>query len=108
MRLEVCPVAVVEAPRHRVWALLADWSTFASWSGVELVRAEPPGPAAAEQRVTLRARGVGRSWPVRIEVIGVEAPARLAIDVMTPFRVVNHEVVTLTATGARQTLVRFN
>jgi Polyketide cyclase / dehydrase and lipid transport len=107
MRIDVCPATTVNARLDTVWGLLTDWPSFASWSGVELVGVDPPGPAAAGQHVALRAGAFGRSWAVTVDVLEVDAPARLAIDVRTPLGVVNHELVTLADTR-RGTLVRFN
>lgn len=108
MRVDVCPAAMVEAGRGGVWALLADPAAIGGWVDAEFVAAEPPGPVAAGQRLRLRARGLGRWWPVTIEVGEVVPEERLGLDVRLPLGIVNHEVITLAEVGERTTLVRFD
>jgi uncharacterized protein YndB with AHSA1/START domain len=104
----VCPAATVNAPPERVWSVLADSTAFSAWTDAELVRAVPPGPAAAGQRIDLRARALGRWWPIRINVLEAVPPSRLVVDVRLPFGTVNHETIQIVPEGENRSLVRFN
>jgi uncharacterized protein YndB with AHSA1/START domain len=106
--VQVCPAAGVNATPERVWSVLAGSTAFASWSGAELVHAEPAGPVVAGQRISLRARALGRWWPVRIDVHEAVPPSRLVVDVRLPFGIVNHETVQIVPEADGRSLVRFN
>ncbi len=106
--VQVCPAAVVNASPERVWSVLADSTAFSAWTDAELVRADPPGPAAAGQHLELRARSLGRWWPVRIKVQEAVPPSRLVVEVRLPFGIVNHETVQIVPEGDKRSLVRFN
>jgi len=59
--------------------------------------------------IRLAAHGYGREWPVAIEVDEVDPDRRwIDLTVHLPLGLVNREHVTLTATDAGGTLVRFN
>ena len=82
MTLSVCPVATVDAPVERVWALLADPASYAEWWDARTERIEPPGPATPGQVITASAIGLGRRWPVTLRVVGVD-DTRHALDLRT-------------------------
>jgi hypothetical protein len=61
------------------------------------------------QVISLSAPSLGRHWPVRMDVRGMDPQHRwLDLVVHLPFRVDNHERVTLTEMKEGGTLVRFN
>lgn len=82
MTLSVCPIATVQAPVERVWALLSDPASYAEWWNARTERIEPPGPATPGQVIAASAVGLGRRWPVTLRVVGVDA-ARHALDLHT-------------------------
>ena len=106
--LSVCPSAIVDAPVGRVWDLVTSPEGFDLWTDATLVSAEPGGSAFAGQELHLVTRALGRSFAVRISVREVDAERhRVGFLVALPFGVVNDQVMTLTAAGEGQTLVRF-
>ena len=109
MIVNVCPAAVTWATPDRVWEVVTASEHFGDWTDATFVSAQPPGPAAKGQVVTLHASGLGRSWPVTIEV-GDMDPNRRWIDLIArlPLGLENREHLTLTETPEGGTLVRFN
>ena len=108
MAVTTCPIAAVEAPQAVVWRLLTAPESYLAWADVELLRAEPPGTAVEGQQLFFRTRGLGRWWPVRMQVGAVDPPGGLELTVQLPLRIVNHEHITLRPLGPRQTRVAFN
>jgi ligand-binding SRPBCC domain-containing protein len=107
--VNVCPAAVSSAPVERIWSVLTTPERFGEWQDARFVSAEPPGAVRAGQVINLLARGLGREWPVRIDVRDLDPQHRwLDLVVHLPFGVTNHEHVTLTETKDGGTLVRFN
>lgn len=109
MIVNVCPAAVTPAPPDRVWQVLVDTEKLGDWTDAMFVSAEPQGPAVTGQVVSLTARGLGRTWPVTIEV-GEMDPGHRWIDFVArlPLGLENHEHLTLTGTPDGGTLIRFN
>lgn len=107
--VSVCPAAVVRAPRAIVWRLLAEPSSYPTWSNAELVSVDPPGPVSPGQQIEFRGRALGRSWRVMFKILEVDAEAgRIRIDVHLPLSIINHEVVTCDSVADGEVLVRFN
>ncbi|HEV2215967.1 MAG TPA: SRPBCC family protein [Candidatus Dormibacteraeota bacterium] len=109
MIVNVCPAAVTSASPDRVWQVLVDTGNLGDWTDTTFVSLSPPGPAVTGQVVNLTARGLGRTWPVTIEV-GEMDPGRRWIDFLArlPLGLENHEHLTLTQTPEGGTLIRFN
>jgi uncharacterized protein YndB with AHSA1/START domain len=109
MVVNVCPAGVTSASPDRVWTVLTTPERFGEWQGAAFVSSDPPGPVRAGQTIHLTAHGLGRRWPVSIDVVEVD-PQRRWIDlkVHLPLGIDNHEHVTLTETKEGGTLVRFN
>ena len=81
---------------------------FGEWMDATFVSADPPGPVKPGQTIRLSAPSLGRRWPVLIDVVDVDPQKRwLDLVVRLPFRIDNHERVTLAETK-QGTLVRFN
>ena len=99
---------MVRADPETIWPLLTEPQSYERWAGVELVAAEPAGPAADGQRMDFRTREFGRWWRVRFDVGKVDPLKSLELKVRLPFGVVNHEVVVLTPVDKLATLVTFN
>jgi len=47
-----CPTAIVEAPIEVVWNLLLNTAEWGKFYDVRMLSVDPPGPAAAGQRLT--------------------------------------------------------
>ncbi|OLD07020.1 MAG: hypothetical protein E6I11_16520 [Chloroflexi bacterium] len=109
MIVNVCPAALTSTPPDRVWSVLDTPERFTEWSGARFVSAEPAGRVRPGQVMNLVARGLGREWPVRMNVRDVDPEHRwLDVVVHLPLGVANYERVTLTETKEGGTLVRFN
>jgi len=107
--VNVCPAATTSASLERVWSVLTTPQRFGEWMDARFVSAEPAGSVTAGQVINLSAPSLGRHWPVRIDVRGVDPQHRwLDLLVHLPFGIENHEHVTLTDTKEGGTLVRFN
>ncbi|HEY8863191.1 MAG TPA: SRPBCC domain-containing protein [Candidatus Dormibacteraeota bacterium] len=108
MVVNVCPAAVTSTPPERVWSVLTTPERFGEWMDATFVSADPPGPVKPGQTIRLSAPSLGRRWPVLIDVVDVDPQKRwLDLVVRLPFRIDNHERVTLAETK-QGTLVRFN
>lgn len=109
MIVNVCPAGVAKASPERVWDVITDVGRFEDWQDAKVVSADPPGRIVAGQRVLLRAGGLGRTWPVTIDIPAVDPERRwIDFEVQLPFGVVNHEHMTFAPTPDGGTLVRFN
>lgn len=109
MIVNVCPAGTTSAPADCVWAVLTTPERFEEWQDAKFVSADPPGGVKPGQTIHLKALGLGRSWPVSIEVGDIDQQHRwIDLLVRLPFGIDNHERVTLTQTEAGGTLVRFN
>jgi hypothetical protein len=74
-----------------------------------VVSVEPPGALEAGQVIRLRTSAAGRSWPVRWDVLDVDARQhRITVDIHVPLGIVNHEVIILRPVAGDQTFVAFN
>ena len=67
MAINVCPIAVVNAPLERTWRLLSEPEQYATWWDARTLSIEPPGAARARGGVPegTAARGCSseaRSW----------------------------------------------
>jgi len=107
--VNVCPAARSSASPDRIWSILSKPQIFEEWQGARFVSAEPPGDVQPGQAINLSARGLGRWWPVRIDVRDVD-PQHRWIDWVArlPLGVENYQRTTLTRTPEGGTLVRFN
>lgn len=109
MVVNVCPAAVTSASADHVWRVLIAPERLGEWADANFVSAEPPGPARPGQTIKLAASFLGRKLPVTIEVQDIDPQSRwIDFLVHLPFRVDNHEHLTLTETKEGGTLVRFN
>ncbi len=109
MVVNVCPAGVAKVPPERVWKVLTAPERFDEWTDARFVSADPPGPVGPGQVIKLSARSLGREWPVTIEVRDLDPQHRwMNLVVHLPFRIDNHEHLTLTETKDGGTLVRLN
>ncbi|HEY6117561.1 MAG TPA: SRPBCC family protein [Candidatus Dormibacteraeota bacterium] len=109
MIVNVCPAAMTSASPDRVWSVLSKPQLFEAWQGAHFVSADPPGEVQPGQAIHLSARGLGRAWPVRIDVRDVD-PHHRWIDWVArlPLGIANFQRTTLTETPEGGTLLRFN
>ena len=109
MVVNVCPAAVTSASADQVWQILIAPERFGEWTDADFVSADPAGPAAPGQVIHLGASGLGRVWPLTMD-IGDMDPSRRWIDMVVrlPFAIRVDEHITLTPTPEGGTLVRFN
>ena len=101
MSIQTCPTTMVQAPADRVWRLLTVPDDFQRWTGLRM-RKGPGRPLAAGDRVVFFA-GL-----LRFQVISLEHPRRLELEMHFPFGIVNHEVVVITPQSDGTCRVTYN
>lgn len=108
MSVYVCPITVIGAPLERVWALLANPSSYDLWWDARTDAIAPEGPAQPGQTVYAHTHAFGRRWKVTTVVELVDA-ARHTIQFTTtlPFGIVGHNQLVCTALDGDSTRVRF-
>lgn len=108
MSVSVCPIAVIAAPLERVWALLADPSSYDMWWDAQTDAIVPPGPAQPGQTVYAHTHAFGRRWNVTTVVEQVDA-TRHSIQLTTalPLGIVGHNRLVCTAVDSATTRVQF-
>jgi hypothetical protein len=106
MSLSVCPTAACRAPVGRVWSLLADPTSYGSWSDASVEEVDPTGPARAGQRVLLRAPARGRWLMVRFDLERVDEAAHvLELCAAFPLGLVLKSRIAVTAIDAASSRV---
>jgi uncharacterized protein YndB with AHSA1/START domain len=101
--MDVCPTDIILAPPERIWRLVTDPRELARWSGTRLVEAPARAIRAGDQLV-FRA-GV---FPITFDVVALEAPRQLTLDIALPFGVKNREQIQITLIGAGSCRTTFN
>ena len=101
--MEACPTDVILAPAESIWRLLVDPRELERWSGTKLVK----GPARA---VSAGDHLVFRAGPFHItfDVLDMQAPRQLTLDIALPFGIKNHEQMQITPLDANSCRVTFN
>jgi len=88
----VCPTDVVSAPVEIVWRLLTTPAGWGDFFDAEVLRVEPPGPAAVGQHVDLRSGPGIAKFRLQFDFVLVDAAQHvLGIEIRLPFGIVNHE-----------------
>ena len=101
--MDVCPTDVILAPVERVWQLVTEPRELAHWSGTRLVEAPTRAIRAGDQLV-FRA-GV---FLITFDVVDLDAPRQLTLDIALPFGVKNREQIQITLIDARTCRTTFN
>ena len=101
--MDVCPTDVILAPVERVWRLVTEPRELAHWSGTRLVEAPTRAIRAGDQLV-FRA-GV---FLITFDVVDLDAPRQLTLDIALPFGVGNREQIQITPIDARTCRTTFN
>lgn len=84
MTLSVCPIAMVEAPAERVWAVLTNPAGYDAWWDARAERIAPPGPAAPGQVIVAHPKGAGRLARITLRVVARD-DARHTLDLHSEF-----------------------
>lgn len=108
MSIVTCPTDIVAATPSVVWRLVTTPAELAHWTGAILI--EPPdraGELHRGDRVVLGS-GVRGLFRVVVDVVNVEPPKTVSLDVHLPFGVVNHDVLVITPVSASSCRVTFN
>jgi uncharacterized protein YndB with AHSA1/START domain len=100
---ETCPTDVVHASPQRVWELLTNPARF-DWIGVTVVDAPQRHLAVGDRLVFGPVPGLRLSW----QVLSVQPPRRLELDIIAPFGIRNHEIVVVTPVDPDSCRVTFN
>ena len=101
--MDVCPTDVVFAPADRVWHLLTDARELTDWSGAKLIEG-PMRLASVGDRLVVRA-GI---FHITFDVLDMQAPQQLTLNIGLPFGVRNHERIEITPIDANSCRVTFN
>jgi len=101
--MDVCPTDIILAPAERIWRLLADPRELAQWTGTKLVEA-PARAVGAGDRLVFRI-GV---WHITFDVVDMQAPRQLTLDIALPFGVKNREQIQITPIDAHSCRTTFN
>jgi hypothetical protein len=64
MPITVCPIARVQAPVERVWALLSDPTQYSTWWDATTRSIDPEGKLQTGQVIRAASRAFGRLWDV--------------------------------------------
>lgn len=91
MAINVCPIAVVNAPLERVWRMLSEPEQYATWWDARTLSIEPPGPARAGQVIQAQSHALGRDWLVSLTVHSVDYQQHwLNLTTHLPFGITLH------------------
>jgi uncharacterized protein YndB with AHSA1/START domain len=99
---ETCPTDILHASPERVWELLTNPAQF-GWLGVKVVEAPARNLAVGDRLVFGPAPGLRLSW----DVLSVEPPHILEIDVKVPFGIRNHEIIVVSPVASDSCRVTF-
>jgi uncharacterized protein YndB with AHSA1/START domain len=100
---ETCPTDIVQASPERVWELLTSPARF-GWLGVKVVEAPARTLAAGDRLVFGPAPVLRMSW----DVLSVEPPRTLELDVRVPFGIRNREIIVVSPLHPGSCRVTFN
>ena len=106
MAIQTCPTTIVRTPADRVWRLLTTPSELERWSGTWMLKG-PDRPLAAGDQLSLAA-GLFGSVRVVFQVLAVEPPRRLALEVRLPLGIINHEILIITRISDSECRVTYN
>jgi hypothetical protein len=104
-----CPTAIVEAPIDVVWNLLLNTAEWGKFYDVRVISVDPPGPAAAGQR--LIGNPGPRFLPLRLVFDFTEVDTlnhRLGIDGRLPFGIRVRENMMITPVDSTRCRVNYN
>lgn len=108
MPISTCPIATVQAPVERVWAILSAPEAYSAWWDARTERVVPPGPLVPGQKVYATAGALGLRLRVTTHVEAIN-PANHMLELHTAFplgiRVANH--ITCRALDATSCRVSF-
>ena len=108
MGLNTCPAAIVAAPIETVWELLAHPARFSEWANATVERIEPEGVTVPGQKIYLRSRALGRSWPITFTVEEVLPDKHtLGFTVELPLGMVLHQRTMCTPIDATSCRVQY-
>jgi len=108
MSINVCPVAVVNAPLDHVWEFLSEPKNYALWWDAQTQRINPEGRAHAGQKIHAKTIEAGRSWDLTVTVNAVdESKHQIHLTTTLPFGITVYNQVTCTALRDGNTHVSF-
>src|SRR5215470_14427364 len=107
MVFQTCPTDVLRSPAERIWRLLTRRDELERWLDAKLVEFPARDVLAAGDRLALVA-GPAQLFHVTFNVLELEPPRRLRLDVLLPFGVRSEEDLRMTPLGPQQTRVTFN
>lgn len=108
MTLNVCPITVIRSPAERVWALLAQPTSYDTWWDAKTDAIVPSGLARPGQHIRAHSRALGHDWPIHIQVVDVDQ-ARHQLELISsyPFGITLHNHIRVSAIAAEAAQVSF-
>ncbi len=92
-----CPLATLNTSAERVWHLLSDPASYASWWDAQTRSIIPDGPAQVGQKIDAQTWALGKQWNVHIRVEMVdETRHQLALTTMLPLGITVYNHITCT------------
>jgi uncharacterized protein YndB with AHSA1/START domain len=101
--MDACPTDIILAPAERIWRLVMDPRELAHWSGMRLVEA-PARAISSGDRLVFRA-GV---FTITLDVVDIQAPRQLTLDIALPFGVKNREQIQITRIDSNSSRTTFS
>jgi uncharacterized protein YndB with AHSA1/START domain len=93
--MDVCPTDIILAPAERIWRLVTDPRELAQWSEIKLLEA-PSRAMSPGDHLVFR---VGM-WHITFEVVDMQAPRQLTLDIALPLGIRNREQIRITPVDA--------
>lgn len=101
--MDVCPTDIILAPAERIWRLVADPHELARWSRMRLVES-PARAIVTGDRLVFRAG----PFAITFDVVDVQAPRQLTLDIALPFGVRNLERIQIASIDSHSSRTTFN
>jgi hypothetical protein len=101
--MDVCPTDIILAPAEHIWHLVTDPRELARWTGTKLVAA-PARAMSPGDRLVFRAA----VFDITFDVMAMQAPLRVTLDIALPFGIKNHEQIQITPIDANSCRTTFN
>jgi uncharacterized protein YndB with AHSA1/START domain len=104
MAIRTCPTDVVDASAQHVFTFLVQPELLALWTGAHLLSGPRRAVAPGDRLILRPALGLRAT----LEVVALQPPLQLEVDVQLPFGIANHEVIHLTPMDGERCRVTFN
>lgn len=108
MSVNVCPIAIINAPLDHVWEFLSEPKNYALWWDAQTQNIVPEGRANAGQKIHAKTMEIGKSWDVTVTVNAVDEPKhQIHLITALPFGITVYNHITCTPLKDGNTHVSF-